>query len=233
MTRLLVHVEGETEETFVNKVLAPHLHRVGYNQVGARLMGNARQRSGRGGGRAWSSVRQGIVNHLRADTECIVSTMVDYYGLPRTGPKAWPKRADAARLPFPDRPARVEHALHDDVIRSLGNSSSTSRFVPFVMMHEFEALLFSDCQGFAEGIGRGPQLAGKFQDIRAQFDTPEHINDSADTAPSKRILALVPGYQKPLDGTNAALRIGLDAIRGQCPHFADWLSRLEHLPASH
>ena len=233
MTRLLVHVEGQTEETFVNKVLAPHLYRIGYSQVGARLMGNARQRSGRGGGRAWSSVRQGIVDHLNADTGCVVSTMVDYYGLPQTGPKAWPNRADSAQQPFPCRPARVEHALHDDVIRHMGNSFHTSRFVPFVMMHEFEALLFSDCQRFAEGIGGGPQLAGKFQDIRDQFDTPEHINDSPITAPSKRVLALVPGYQKPLDGTNAALHIGLDAIRGQCSHFADWLIRLERLPEAY
>ena len=112
----------------------------------------------------------------------------------------------------------------------MGNNFNASRFVPFVMMHEFEALLFSDCQGFAEGIGGDPQLAGKFQEIRAQFDTPEHINDSPVTAPAKRVLALMPGYQKPLDGTNAALRIGLDTIRSQCPHFADWLSRLEQLP---
>lgn len=233
MTRLLVHVEGETEENFVNKVLAPHLYRAGYLQVGARLMGNARQRSGRGGGRAWSSVRQDIVNHLNADAGGIVSTMVDYYGLPQTGPKAWPNRTDAAQLPFPCRPASVENALHDDVIRHMSHRFNASRFVPFVMMPEFEALLFSDCRRFVEGIGGSPQLATDFQNIRDQFDTPEHINDSPATAPSKRVLDLVPGYQKPLDGTNAALHIGLGTIRGQCPHFADWLTRLERLLESY
>ena len=221
--------KANTEETFVNRVLAPHLYHVSYVQVGARLMGNARQRSGRGGGRAWSSVRQGIVNNLNADAGCIVSTMVDYYGLPQTGPKGWPNRAEAAQLPLPCRPASVENALHDDVIRHMRHGFNASRFVPFVMMHEFEALLFSDCQRFAEGIGGSPQLSVAIQGIRDQSDNPERINDSPVTAPSKRILALVPNYQKPLDGTNAALRIGLDAIRGQCPHFADWLSRLEQL----
>lgn len=29
MSRLLVHVEGQTEETFVNAALAPHLYQVG------------------------------------------------------------------------------------------------------------------------------------------------------------------------------------------------------------
>ena len=34
--RLLVHVEGVTEETFVNNVLGPHLMEAGYTSVGAR-----------------------------------------------------------------------------------------------------------------------------------------------------------------------------------------------------
>ena len=159
--------------------------------------------------------------------------MVDYYGLPQTGTRAWPKRVDSAQLPFPCKPVSVENALHDDVIRQMGPGFNANRFVPFVMMHEFEALLFSDCQRFAEGIGSGSERARDFQHIRDQFDNPEHINDSPVTAPSKRILALVPGYQKPLDGTNAALHVGLGAIRSQCPHFADWLSRLERLPETY
>lgn len=49
VTRLLIHVEGETEETFVNEVLRPHLLHSGYARVSARLLGNARQRDRRGG----------------------------------------------------------------------------------------------------------------------------------------------------------------------------------------
>lgn len=62
MTRLLIHVEGETEETFVNEVLGPHLYGCGYTQVSARLLGNARQRHRRGGIRAWHAVREDILN---------------------------------------------------------------------------------------------------------------------------------------------------------------------------
>ena len=156
MTRLLVHVEGETEETFVKRILAPHSCHVGYSTVSARLMGNSRQRARRGGIRAWPAVRRGIVNHLNADAGCVVSTMVDCYGLPQTGPGAWLERADAARLPFPCRPVSIENALHNNVVSHMGGGFNASRFVPFVMMHEFEALLLSDCQRFAEGIGNGP-----------------------------------------------------------------------------
>ena len=93
------------------------------------------------------------------------------------------------------------------------------------MLHEFEALLFSDCRKFAHGINQ-PDLASKFQKICDDFLTPEAIDDSPETAPSKRIEALVPGYEKPLFGTVAALEIGLPAMRDACPHFNDWLNRL-------
>lgn len=57
MTRRLVHVEGLTEETFVNEALAPHLYRRGITRVSARLIGNARQRSHRGGIKPWTATR--------------------------------------------------------------------------------------------------------------------------------------------------------------------------------
>ena len=96
-------------------------------------------------------------------------------------------------------------------------------------MHEFEGLLFSDCQGFARGICQ-PGLATPFQAIRDAFPSPEHINDSPVTAPSKRIEELVAGYQKPLHGLLAVREIGLEVIRDQCPHFRSWLERLESWP---
>lgn len=226
MTRLLIHVEGETEEAFVNEVLAPHLYGCGYTRVSARLVGNARQRDRRGGIRAWSAVRKDILHHLREDAGCLSTTMVDFYALPQTGDRAWPGRAQAAQLAFAHKAHTVESALLADISDELGNGVEASRFVPFVMMHEFEGLLFSDAVKLGHGIGR-PDLASQFQAIRDQFGTPEEINDSPQTAPSKRILALVPRYEKPLMGTLAVLEIGLDSIRQQCPLFRTWLERLE------
>ncbi|MEO1765387.1 MAG: DUF4276 family protein, partial [Cyanobacteria bacterium J06629_18] len=59
--------------------------------------------------------------------------------------------------------------------------------------------------------------------------SPEHINDSPVTAPSKRILACCSGYEKPLHGSLIAIDIGLDTIRKQCRHFNQWLTRLENI----
>jgi hypothetical protein len=93
-------------------------------------------------------------------------------------------------------------------------------------MHEFEGLLFSDCAAFSRGIGH-PNLEGELTKIRSQFPTPEDIDDSPFTAPSKRVMVLLPGYEKPLLGVLAALEIGLNRIRQECPHFNEWLVRLE------
>ena len=170
-----------------------------------------------------------ILNHLKEDSGCLTTTMVDFYALPDSGDKAWPGRRSAKTLPFARKAATVEDALLEDIRRELGNQFDSSRFIPFVMMHEFEGLLFSDCKSFSRGIGR-PELADKFQAIRNQFASPEEINDDPVTAPSKRIENFVSGYQKPLMGTWAVREIGLDVIRAECPHFREWLTLLENWP---
>ena len=229
MTRLLVHVEGQTEENFVNQVLAPHLYGRGFSSVGARLIGNARQRVHRGGIRGWPSVRGDLIRHLREDRDCVATTMVDYYELPQSGSGAWPGREQASASTFPDKARLVQESLAADVREQMGIDFDVRRFVPYLMMHEFEAMLFSDCAGFGTGIGR-PELTPRFQQIRDEFASPEEIDDSPTRAPSKRVEALVAGYQKPLLGILAVMKIGLPRIREECPHFSAWLSHLENLP---
>jgi hypothetical protein len=122
----------------------------------------------------------------------------------------------------------VQDATLEDLAQYLGMAKQEIRVIPYVVMHEFEALLFSDCASFAEGIGR-KELGGEFQKIRDQFATPGEINDSAQTTPSKRVEKLVPGYQKPFLGDLAALEIGLTRMRVECPRFGLWVGRLESI----
>jgi hypothetical protein len=217
MSRLLVHVEGQTEEGFVNDVLSNAVLAMGYYSVSARIVGNARLRQRRGGIRPWLAVKSDIVNHLNQDRGCLATTMVDYYALP----DSWPGRTAARNERMSGQASFVEAALVADIAPQI----DVRRFVPFVVMHEFEALLFSDCAAFCKAMGR-PNLESKVRAIRDEFDNPEEINDSPMTAPSKRIASLFPEYQKPLYGVLAAREIGLDRMAAECPHFAAWLSRL-------
>lgn len=229
MAGLIIHVEGPTEETAVNEVLKQHLEEQGYQYVAPRLIGDPRKK--RGGIVGWPVAKREIIRHLKESSNNYVTTMVDYYGLPADGLKAWPGRARAMSLPFAQKASTVENSMMEEVIAEMGvDSFYPNRFVPFVLMHEFEALLFSDCAGFARGIQR-EDLRVAFQQIRDAFATPEEINDSPVSAPSKRIVQLVPEYQKPLYGALAVIEIGLDQIRAECQHFDDWLKKLESVLA--
>ena len=213
------------EETFVRQLLAPHLSVLGVG-ASARLLGNARQRNRRGGICNWPEAKADIVRHLRQDDDWVVGLMADYYALPAFGNGAWPSRAAAANMPFQNKASAVQNAIVHDISIAMGANFNPARFVPCIVMHEFEALLFSDCATFANAIGH-EYLASDFQAIRNQFQTPEWINDSPQTAPSKRIKALLPSYQKPLLGTIAAKAIGIQAIKFECTNFATWLGALE------
>jgi hypothetical protein len=226
MSRLMVHAEGPTEELFVNEYLSQHLLRSGFERVDARIIGSSHFRDRRGGIRAWEPLKKQILRHLWSDLGAVATLFVDFYALPEN----WPGRTEASAKQGASRKAEhVEAALWQDLVQTAGSRFDSRRFVPFVAMHEFEGLLFSDPEKFANAIGR-PDLAASFTAIREEFETPEEINDSRHTAPSKRILELHLQYEKPLMGTVAAIGIGLSRIRSECPHFHDWLTRLEALP---
>lgn len=220
MTQLKVYVEGHTEKKFVDEVLTPCLvGRLRYECVSAHFLGD---RPDTGGTLPWKKVRPDILKSLKQDREVIVTTMVDYCDL-----KKWPGLVEArsGQKSPSERAATIEEAVLKDVACQLPNFDPR-RFVPYVEMHEFEALLFSDPEKFAQSIGR-PDLSRKFRAIRNEFHTPEDINDSPETHPSKRIRALFPWYQKRLMGVNAAKKIGLDTIRKECPAFGRWMEKIE------
>lgn len=225
MRGLYIHVEGPTEETTVNEVLRPHLTQHGFDFVAARLVGDPRKSSG--GIVSWQVAKREIIRRLRGRGDPYVTTLVDYYGLPQSNGGAWPGRSAATALPFAQRASTVENGMMADIVAAMGGDGFyPNRFIPFVVMHEFEGLLFSDCARFSIGIER-PDLESSFQKIRDTFDSPEEINDSPTHAPSKRILQLMPDYQKPLFGNLAVLEIGLERIRHECHHFHAWLERIE------
>ena len=213
---LIVLVEGKTERDFVDRILAPHLQRIGYSSVYPSLIAAV------GAGICdWGRAKTNIVRQLRANAR--VTTMVDYYGLPQD----WPGRAESGAQPSHLKADFVESAILED----MRGEDAAENLIPYVMLHEFEVILFSDCEKFAAAIGY-PQLTSAFQEIRDQFPTPEDIDDSREGAPSKRIEALLAPdvYRKPPVGLRGTMAIGLDAIRAECPHFAKWMDSLDAIP---
>jgi hypothetical protein len=221
MVRLLAFVEGATEERFIKETVAPALRAV---SIDMRATTPGAKRS-QGGVRPWGSTRLDLIAFLKEDNGRYVTTMFDYYGMPMD----WPGRQQACTLPCASRATAVEDAILAEVSRDIGHTFNPQQFIPYIQMHEFEALLFSDA--ITLGAALPAQNAGNdLQAVANAFPTPEEIDDSPLSAPSKRILSICEAYQKVLHGNIAAQRIGLHAMRAKCPHFDAWLDRLEALP---
>jgi hypothetical protein len=178
----------------------------------------------KGGVGEWDRAKREILGLIRQEPNSIVTTMFDLYALPRS----WPGRQEAVDGGLKKRAAvqRIEQRIAGAVRRELGDSGAKLQFIPYISQHEYEALLFSDPLMLAD-VTQGLDHAARFQAILDECGGCEDINDSALTAPSKRIIQIAPAYVKPVDGVIAAERIGLAAIRTKCPHFDAWLTQLE------
>jgi len=113
-------------------------------------------------------------------------------------------------------------------VKLFADYDAEHRFIPYIEMHEFEALLFSDPNVLAEKIEVDVL---QIQEILEEYNSPEEINDDPTKAPSKRLIALKNGYRKVAYGKTISEAIGIQIIRGQCAHLNDWLTRIEHLPS--
>jgi hypothetical protein len=152
--------------------------------------------------------------------------MFDFYGLG----KGFPGTPLPPNLVTVDKVIHIEQAMKEDIIARAPNLRADVRFLPYLQLHEYEGLLFSDPGAFANGISQ-PHLAGQLQAIRQGFPTPEDIDESPASAPSKRVLTLCPSYSKVLDGTRAAGTVGIETMWDECPHFRDWVESLRELGA--
>ena len=126
----------------------------------------------------------------------------------------------------------LETRAREAAIAKINRPMDASRIFPYVQRHEFEALLFSDAGAFSILPYAANDAVDALLSIRSRFNTPEDIDDSPDSAPSKRIKALIPRYGKVTDGALVAEEIGLEKIRAECPGFAAWTARLYSLAAA-
>ena len=218
MIKIIIICEGLTEERFVKEILQPHF-KVRDIILKAREIGGANR---------YPKIKQEIIIQLNADKNSYVSTMIDLYGMNNDFPgyTVASKNVGIAAL---QKVEDIETAILTDILTA--DRLYNKKFIPYIQLHEFEALLFSETQKLEDSL-RLDNLALKenaFENIRNKFETPEHINDSRHTAPSKRIKNLVPAYDKITDGMKIAADIGLQKIREQCKHFNDWITALENL----
>ena len=111
----------------------------------------------------------------------------------------------------------MEEAVHKDL---KGNNN----FIPYIQLHEIEALMFSSMEGF-ELVVDDPAALKKIFEIMKKYPNSEDINNSPHTAPSKRLEGIFK-YDKPSDGEMILEMVGMEAILDKCPRFAQWINTL-------
>lgn len=220
--RLNLIVEGQTEETFVHQTLKPHLSRFSVG-VSARVVTTSKQRGVkyRGGLSSYAKARRDITLWTKQDknTDVRFTTMFDLYGLPTDFPAY---AAAVQNNPF-QRVEALEDALAKDI--------SDYRFIPYIQLHEFEALILAGPRELDSQFDNRADGIARLEAMVSQFPSSEHINEGTDTAPSKRIIREIPEYEgsKVSAGPIVAAKIGLPTLRSKCSHFAQWLDKLERL----
>jgi hypothetical protein len=220
MIRVHVICEGQTEEMFVNEVLAEPMRARGI-YLRPSLIGNAGKK---GGNFKYERLFDDIEKRLLGDTTSYCTAFFDFYGLP----ESFPGKSEASLLgSAAEKATYMRDTLTTKLTSKLG-TDAVRRFIPYIQMYEFEGLLFSSPQSLAMSVGCENTI-DKFQAIRDAFDSPESINNSPQTAPSKRILKLCIGYDKVIHGSLAAIDIGLGEIRSECSLFDAWLTEIEEL----
>lgn len=218
-------VEGPTEQTFVRDVLAPQMGHGGIS-LHPVLIGKPGHK---GGDVRFVRAKNDIGNFLRQRGDTYISTMFDYFRID----SKWPGRAkvrrkiqNGATLTAIHKAKILEIETRNEIVRTFPGYGSENRFIPYIEMHEFEALLFSDADILAEKTGID---VAQIRTIIEGFDNPEEINEDPVKAPSKRLGTLKSGYRKVAMGKTVSEAIGIQTIRRQCPHFDSWLTKLEHL----
>lgn len=229
MKAKIIHVlcEGQTEQGFVEEVLRPYLQDRGITGVKSILITTNKKKNARGGMLTYKDAERDI-NLLRLtkqdnEYEChLFTTMFDLYALPDD----FPGFSEASTIY--DSYVRVKV-----LEKSFSEATSEKRFVPYIQLHEFEALLFCGISHLSKLYPGCEKRCEQLTKDLQKVGNPELIDNGPTTAPSKRIIKAIEGekrthynYNKPATGKAITKEIGIDELRAKCPHFNEWIEKL-------
>ncbi|MDK2840792.1 MAG: hypothetical protein PWQ17_297 [Anaerophaga sp.] len=217
MKRVIIICEGLTEKEFCKDVLEPFFIRQNIS-IQTPLI----KKSG-GGIVPWINLKAQIISLLKQDISALVTTLIDYYGIPaRFNYPQWEsahKEGDKTK-----RMAILEEGMKNDIPENL-----RTRFLPYLQLHEFEGLLFCDINVLKSNFPVSEiNDYENFERVFEEYPNPEEINDQPQSAPSSRLLYHLKNYDKVVMGPILAQETGLSKIREKCPRFNQWIDNIEN-----
>jgi len=217
--QVVVLVEGPTEQRFVKELLAPYMlnRNVFLTPIILDKPGE------KGGDVKFARAKNDIEKHLKQRSDTYITLMVDYYGIRGD----WPGYQESKQANTHTRKAEImNQATAEAVIKLFPEYGLERRFLPYVSMHETEALYFSEPSLLADKLG---VKQAEIDKILTKCGEPEKINDNSQTAPSKRLEDLSERFKKTSTGLAIARSIGIERMRAACPIFSGWLTHIENL----
>lgn len=215
--KVLVLVEGQTEEGFVKRVLGPYLStkQIFLIPTIIKTKREVRGPDHKGGVNSYEQVKKDL-RPLFYDTSAdIVTTMIDYYALPSDFP-GYNSRPDGTcfqRIEF------MENQFSTDI--------NQTKFLPYLQLHEFEALVFASEDKLPIAFVNKNREIQQVSEVNNEFASPEEINEKPNFAPSKRLKSIFPEYQKTFHSQLILSQTNIDDLRTKCEHFNSWLTKLE------
>jgi len=219
MKRLIMIVEGLTEQTFCESVLQPFFSN---KEIDVRP---SKIKKSKGGIVHWFNIKKQIENYLKQDSGVFVTLMIDFYGI--YDKHEFPGWQESKLIS--DKYERIKF-VEDAMVRDI-REDLKRRFIPYIQLHEFEGLLFSDLSIYNELFDDDEFLNYEYLvETISEFDNPEMINEGKGTAPSKRLEnKIFKRYDKVFYGSLIAESIGLDKIRIKCRGFDKWIKDLSDI----
>lgn len=219
---LNVLCEGPTEERFVKKVLAPFLQQY-YIFPKTILLTTSRKKNAYGGMISYIQAKRDLELCMKKNTNNdselhLFTTMFDYYALPND----FPGYQESGKIQ--DVRLRINH-----LEQLFASDMNHPFFIPYLQLHEFEALLFTDIEKLNGDYPKAGREIAKLKESTETFSDPELINNRPDTAPSKRIISALKSiynYDKVKSGTATTLLIGIENILNSCRHFKEWIDAI-------
>jgi hypothetical protein len=221
MKKVFIIVEGETEERFLRQVLYPHFILMGIH-IDAQQWPTNKKLGTTGGGISFDLVENHlnrIKSRYKNDDSIFISTMIDLYQFPKQGNTIYDSSVEKL-VSGREKVLLLEQKLAERI--------DHRNFIPYVQLHEYEALLLAKPDSFSHFyIDKSIEIDNLINEISGL--NPEDINETSKNAPSKRIIRHLPKYakQKTTAGVLIAEKIGLPYLREKCPHFNEWITKLE------
>lgn len=208
MRQVAIVVEGQTEKRFVDEILGPYLE--ARNTFASAIITKTSQ-TGRGGG-GWRGYDDLLASLTRQPQWSLITTMLDHYGSPAGMPGSdlegqnAPETADL-------RQGAICRAYPEAVVP----------LAPFLMVHEFEALVIAAGAHQEEALGSAAHSRAMRRWIQEAGGQAEAVNGGSSTAPSKRLAAEIPDYSKTASGLAILRAVPLEDLFPGVPRFAEWV----------